>query len=346
MSSNIHPSQRCAIFHWGHYPHHLDHLAPLAASVDAPLFVTEKETLQRVLELYPGVNAILLPANSFAAISRPAHYLISSLPKKWIQKLFFPIDEERWNFIFAPQGFLEGSHQMRLAKELDEDESILVYGDLMYYYLKKQGVAEERLIRFGALRHDYFAKQAPFYQAIFQEKFASSLPAHRKTLLLAPTWHEGPNWSALKECIVPLIEKLCEHFNIIVKLHPYTQEQEPLWFETFSAKIEKYKGVLLLKDFYPAMALFPNIDGLISDHSSLIYDFLPFTKPIFLLEEGETYAFSDLCFDIKSIIGANQLPELGQLAEKQKSRAALLFDPAVSPSILLHHLQQIEKHTA
>jgi CDP-glycerol glycerophosphotransferase (TagB/SpsB family) len=106
----------------------------------------------------------------------------------------------------------------------------------------------------------------------------------KPTLLYAPTWHSRQCAGAFFDECSELITELSQHFNLLVKLHPFLEEDFPA--HVFHLCSKEAKRATFLNDFpaiYPLLAL---ADLYLGDLSSITYDFLAFDKPLFFLHKG------------------------------------------------------------
>lgn len=322
-------NKRVIALHWGSYQSHLDAIAAIAGYFDLPLFVTDEKIFDLVMEKYPSLDLSLLSIDLLSeGLKHLPVTILCSLPEIWIKRLFPSLDQPQFDFIFCPHGFVEEGHQLELAQSLSPKERVLSYGELMSYHFIKKGVQPHQLISVGAIRHAYFQQSALFYERLYQKL---RLPKDRKVFLFAPGVSNGGGIKKLMQVIDGIEKRLPSNALLLVKFHPYNCQREIL-------KKESKPSLQFLEEFFPPIALFPHIDGLISDHSSLIYDFIPFHKPIILIKELQKrgkFAFSDLVISHSCNEGAIFDHEWIGREEKNRARMKLLFDLPVSQNLHL-----------
>src|SRR4029078_13076147 len=89
------------------------------------------------------------------------------------------------------------------------------------------------------------------------------------------------------------MDQLPPDYNLLVKLHPRLELDEPGLYYHLIGKYEKKPNVLFLKDFplvYPFLAKASLYMG---DMSSVGYYFLPFDRPMFFLNQQKRDSKTD-----------------------------------------------------
>lgn len=91
------------------------------------------------------------------------------------------------------------------------------------------------------------------------------------TVLYVPTWREG-NTSTLNKINLFKIDEFCSKHNIsfILKLHPQEKYNN----------INSFKNIIILDKKYDVYDSFHNIDLMITDYSSIYFDFLLLDRPL------------------------------------------------------------------
>ena len=143
-------------------------------------------------------------------------------------------------------------------------------------------IPDERLISIGNPRFDYYLKNLNNKQTYLEYLKVRdfSLP----TVLYAPTWKWGGG--TLRILIYNLARKLSENYNLIVRPHHFDSHLIPmLKFWAFSQGLNNLyfsnPNNILFED---TMDVFASSDILLSDTSSLIYEYLITGKPIIRVE--------------------------------------------------------------
>jgi len=138
----------------------------------------------------------------------------------------------------------------------------------------------------GYPRNDFFFEEESALDFLFcdHDIHATILKnRHKKTILYTPTHRENNTRIPLDFELLNVFLKTIDAL-FIVKLHPFVLEYYT------SLKEEKYSHIIFHNahgDVYP---LLKYVDILVSDYSSIVYDFLLFNKPIlFFIYDKEAY---------------------------------------------------------
>jgi teichoic acid glycerol-phosphate primase len=291
---------RCAGLIYGPEIHHLDHLAPLCSLMNMPLILMDEKIAALARRYYPGLEVILLDY-----MAAPQH-LVShfdivfySMPRDLFDEVFFfaqKLSQKRVHTIWCPHGNADKGNGIFYMEALKKEEAALVYGKQMIDFLKRKFVFDQLKghVMTGNFRYQFYLDQRPFYDSIAQQEIARRLPKAEKTLLYAPTWQDYERSSSYYDATAPMIEKLPENHNLIVKLHPNLHLQEEFQIESLIEKYEDRNNLLFLLDFPPIYPLLNLIDVYIGDMSSIGYDFLTFDRPMFFLNQRARDAQNDL----------------------------------------------------
>ncbi|KRF23264.1 glycosyltransferase [Phycicoccus sp. Soil803] len=134
----------------------------------------------------------------------------------------------------------------------------------------------------------------------------------RKLLVYAPTWHGDyyrPTNDVLELAhrVRSLSERLGDEWRVVVKVHqrafPYARSEPAL------------KGMLVPDDL-PTNTLLAVADALVTDYSSIFYDFLPTGRPVlFLAPDVASYAASRGLYDDPDEWPGPVVATVGQLAD-------------------------------
>lgn len=261
---------------------HLDHLGVLAAILNIPLIVTEEKTFQLAQRFYPGLNAILKEPRDITLDFLAQQNKIFQCGQFWALELMPLIEllyRKKVEILFCPHGNSDKGHS---ALALPGQETALLYGQQMVDLYQEKGQVK-KLILTGNYRYLYYREHQSFYNAIAQREIFSKLSQSKRTLLYAPSWNDGENISSFFSSAKRVIEELTPDFNLILKLHPFLEEQHPA--ETFHllSQYENRKNLLILEEFPPIYPLLARCDAYLGDFSSIGYDFLAFDRPLFFL---------------------------------------------------------------
>lgn len=279
--------------------HHLDHLAPLCSLMSIPLIVTEEKLAEQARRYYPNLEVVC------ADYMSAPQYLVSnfdlifySIPRDLFDEIFFfaqKLSQKRIHTVWCPHGNSDKGNAIVYMEALKKEEAALVYGKQMIEYLKRKFVYDQLKghVVTGNFRYQFYLSRKEFYDSVAEKEISRRLPRAEKTLLYAPTWQDYERSSSFQDATVPLIEKLPDNHNLIIKLHPNLQLQDEFQVEEIIEKYQDRKNLLFLIDFPPIYPLLNIVDAYIGDMSSIGYDFLAFDRPMFFLNQNSREASVD-----------------------------------------------------
>ena len=283
---------RCAGLIYGPQAHHLDHLGPLCAIINIPLITTEEKIASLARRYYPSLEVICADY-MVVAEHMVSHFEIvfCSIPRDLFDEVFFfaqKLQQKRLHTIWCPHGNSDKGNSTFHMEALKKEEAALVYGKQMIDFLQRKKVYDQLKghVIISNFRHQFYLESRSFYDLIVEREISKRLPKAEKTLLYAPTWQDFEHSSSLFHAIEPMIEKLPQNHNLIIKLHPNLGLQEEFKIEELIEKYEDHPNVLFLSDFPPIYPLLQLIDIYIGDMSSIGYDFLIFDRPLFFLNQN------------------------------------------------------------
>jgi hypothetical protein len=291
------PKAACLLY--GHEVHHLDHLAVLSILLRVPLIVTEENVEALARLCYPGIHVILSDYAHVALDTVKTYEVIfTCLPRDLFDDIFFlseQLQQKTLHTIWCPHGNSDKGKNSFFMEALQKEKFALVYGKKMIDFFKEKNVFSqlESYVEIGNYRYDFYQKEKNFYQGLVQKQIKDKLVSGRKTILYAPTWKDRENSSSFFDACSDLIEKLPSSYNLLIKLHPNLVLQEK---ERTCSIIEKYEGrqnVLFLQDFSPIYPLLDMTDIYLGDMSSIGYDFLTFSRPMYFLNQNERNSQTD-----------------------------------------------------
>lgn len=290
---------------YGSFAHYLDHLAPLCASLDIPLIVTDEILANLATKYYPTLKLIhwdALIVTEKLVIN--FDIIFCCTPRDLFDEIFFfaqQMLQKKIHTIWCPHGNSDKGASIFYMEALKKEQAALVYGKQLIDFLHKKGSWESlkghEIV--GNYRYEFFKENQTFYETLLRAEIHRKLPTSKKTLLYAPTWQDYENSCSFFDAIKPLIETLPEEHNLIVKIHPNLRIQEDFKVTELIERYEDHPRVLFLNQFPPIYPLLSSVDVYIGDMSSIGYDFLTFNKPLFFLnqnpraaqEERELYLF-------------------------------------------------------
>lgn len=142
------------------------------------------------------------------------------------------------------------------------------------------------LVRAGFPRNEVMLREPRYEEMIGAEipdamaqRLGGSGKGGQKNVLVVPTWQRGqPTWLTEEDCLRRLSALgRKEHINFFVKMHP-------AYFAQMGAHTREAAGLHLLHpgvDVYPWLRFF---DALVTDYSSLMFDFLHTGAPVLSLD--------------------------------------------------------------
>ncbi|MBU6384110.1 MAG: CDP-glycerol glycerophosphotransferase family protein [Verrucomicrobia bacterium] len=270
---------RSAAFNTGPDYHLLDHIAPMAALLQCPLFTTEPLNDELARRYYPQVETRYMPdlERHFREIAEQFDVLYEC--KYWqphLKMLFQTLYRKEMKLIFCPHGQSDKGYQAPLLAPYALQDAVLVYGSLMLDMLQELGIAVPEYQIVGNYRWEFYQQYRPFYDAL-----APQIDRSKQTLLYAPTWCDLDNASSYFQQGARVISELPHDWNLILKVHPLLKQRTPAQFESLAALIEERPNVYLLDAFPPVYPILALADIYLGDASSVGYDFLLFEKPMY-----------------------------------------------------------------
>lgn len=297
------PNSVCLLY--GIDLHYLDHLAPLAAQINAPLIVTDVEIEETALQFYPDVNI------QYVDLTDIHHHIIhnyddviSCFTRRHFETYFGLTEdllEKKCTFIWCPHGNSDKDNLGILKKEAH----LLVYGKQM----QKRINTSAQTFMTGNYRYHYYLEHKEFYRFLL-EKQISELDAS-SYLFYAPTWEDYENNSSVS-CISSILEHLPPKYNLVVKFHPNTWIEKEFEIERLIYTFKNKKNFLFLRNFPPVFPILERASAFIGDVSSIGYDFLFFKRPMIFLDKKKRKL---PLFKCGSVVSPNNVKQIYKLLE-------------------------------
>lgn len=175
---------------------------------------------------------------------------------------------------------------------------------------------------------------------------ALPLDPREPTLLYAPTWNLGlSSAEMLGERLIELVRAQAPGLNVIIKPHPVIGDWRPRWMACWARLAAAHRGVHLVEDAHANVVPYLSAsDVLVSDASSVIFEFLALDRPIVLitnprhradpawLGDDIVWRWRDLgqeVFDVGELPAAvaSALRDPGARGERRRAYARILFGP-------------------
>ena len=141
--------------------------------------------------------------------------------------------------------------------------------------------------RSGARPEAFWETGYPQLDPLFRRAPPPALPLDpaRPTVLYAPTWNLGlTSASMIGDRLVELVRARAPGVNVIIKPHPVIGDWRPRWMARWARMAAAHRGVHLVADTHADVTPYLLAsDVLVSDASSVIFEFLALDRPIVLV---------------------------------------------------------------
>jgi CDP-glycerol glycerophosphotransferase (TagB/SpsB family) len=140
-------------------------------------------------------------------------------------------------------------------------------------------------VNVGNYRYLYYKKYRQHFDQLAEKKIFSFFKKKSPCILYAPTWVDYDNASTFSSFCSPLIERLPDAYNLIIKVHPRLRTDNENEYAKISNECAHRSNIILVDQFpliYPILA---KTDIYVGDASSIGYDFLTFNKPMYFLNK-------------------------------------------------------------
>jgi len=264
-------------------PQHLDHLIPLCDLLNAKLLIRDIENKKIVEQFYP-----IIATEYIFSLDQIRHeigiqydYLIHSF--FWPEELFKEyFADHKIKSIFTPHGNSDKHAKANWMTRFEKQDFCLIYGQHMMDFLKEERVSLNQYAYIGNLRFNYYQKHKNYFYENYSKKIINKLDKNKKTVLYAPTKKDEGNFLSFNIANIAFFEALAEEFNLIIKLHPHYIENFPEEALPFLGRISS--KALTIENSPLVYPLLDICDAMITDYSSIGYDFLTFDRPLFFIQ--------------------------------------------------------------
>lgn len=324
------------------YSNHLDHLVPLSTQLQIPIILTDEKLEPLLQKFYPKTLYHLIQKNDINPATCATWFdLILTTETQWAAK-FASIQPFR--YVYLPHGHSDKTAPLSPKNFINQGDLYFYYGRQMLKTLQSQQLlkSSNHAIAIGNFRLAFYQENKPFYDQLVKQEILSKFNPSNPTFLYAPTWNDKPHTSSFLDYYLPLIQQLPNDINLIIKVHPLLENEYPshvLYLKELSQKKTNLSLLIKTPIIYPIL---DHINALISDNSSIHYDYLAFNKPLFLTEAkrrlidrcGIHLPLSDKLYE-HILIHMNK-----DLSTQQQSIYSEVFDKPIDPIAIKHQLFQ------
>lgn len=261
--------------------------------MDIPIIIPDLGSYEICQRYYPQIESHYVPFDELTLEYLAANFdVLYECGKFWtleLLPLFKLLYQKKMRIVFCPHGNSDKGHSLDLSHiPLDQDIA-LIYGSHMKELLQKTKALShiKHLVETGNLRFSFYQAHKAHFDQLAQTEVFSHFERSKKIILYAPTWHTKESPTSFFSNVGSLIEDLAPHYNLLIKLHPLLEENDPALYYRLLGKYESYKNVLFLKDFPPIYPLLDKTDIYIGDYSSIGYDFLHYDRPLYFIAGKE-----------------------------------------------------------
>lgn len=188
---------------------------------------------------------------------------------------------------------------------LDYFDSVLVANEIQGNFVRQIEKAHEVKHKYIAITGLTYLDELAKLRESIKENLKDSMPLNNKTILVSPSWGKE---TLLSKYGLRLLEPLAKSpYHIIIRPHP-----QSLVGEVESSNIKHLQNAL--KDYSnvewdigtPNVIAFARVDLMISDFSSVIFDFVCLEgKPVLTLD----FSFDSAGYDLADIYDENNIDE-------------------------------------
>ncbi len=266
--------------------HLLDHLCPLSYFLKIPL-ITSNALIEKVVnDFYPEVVVIKLNSANELLDYILKHIDVVIMTRQSslfeLNRILKAFSNKTIRYIYLPHGQSDKGFSDQYIDYLKGMDLSFCYGNLMEHQLKSREILQtlNGIIKTGNFRLAYFRVFKDFYKPVIQN-ILSPLKKEQTTILYTPTWNDLENLSSFEVMANNLSKHLPDHFNLIIKLHPFLEKENPIKTCLLTHLFSKNENALLLENCHTIYPLLDHIDVYLGDFSSIGYDALSFDLPLF-----------------------------------------------------------------
>ncbi|MFC7392989.1 CDP-glycerol glycerophosphotransferase family protein [Scopulibacillus cellulosilyticus] len=262
--------------------------------------VQDFSSLENVISKYNGMeNVSFVKRNSVAYLKHLAtsKYLINN---STFQSFFIPKEDQvyinTWHGTpLKSMGFdIPGNpaHSQNVVRNFLSTDYLISPNEhttsMFVDSYKLKGIYGGTIIEEGYPRIDMTLNTDPAAFKSDLKGLGLSIDHHKQTILYAPTW-KGTNVSRVKNDMFQIIadmkylsSQVGNTYNLLIKVHPFLYAE--------AIKFDELKGILV-PDYIDTNELLSVVDILVTDYSSIFFDFLVTNKPIlFYMWDADDYS--------------------------------------------------------
>lgn len=280
---------------------YIDHTAPLCAMLGIPLLMDQPYVKILFESYYPDLQCQLRSWTVETLVRDYSTVLYPFRPEPSFRTVILQKQAEEphnslWfnetEFIYHLHGCSDkGYHSNWITPSshfLDVDQ-ILFYGARMIDIFKDNGVLDKlrgySLV--GNYRRIYYERHREHFKKLAKVLVFRHFEKEQPTLIYAPSWNDPEGSCSFFNCYESVLNNLPAHFNLIVKLHPYlllkTDDYDPTPLKTLLKQYEERGNIQMVQDLPFVYPLLEQCVGYIGDFSSISYDALSYSLPLFFL---------------------------------------------------------------
>lgn len=267
---------------------HLDHLAVISYILHIPFITDEESHFLAIQKYYPQITPLFIPKNeqilTFLAKDYEIIFTSAGPHRKQLSSLFEILFKKEMLFWYCPHG-----HSDKPIPQFLEQHFAFTYGDQMEDRLKEIGAFSvlKSHVRTGNYRFPFYHAHEKFYDSLVEKEVFSHFKKEQKTILYAPTWQDFENSSSLFEISLPILNQLPDHYNMIVKLHPWLEDRHPGQVHLIKEKYQDKPNIVVLCQYPLVLPILKRTHLYLGDFSSIGYDFLYYDRPMFFIDSEQ-----------------------------------------------------------
>jgi len=265
--------------------HHLDHLAAVAYALEAPLVCDTELLHSNLKKYYPQIKSHYIHLHQefleYLAKNHDRVFCSAAFYRRDLSPMLEAFFGKEMEFWYCPHG-----NSDKTLEQYGAQHYALIYGDQMESRLIEAGYMTplKAYVRTGNIRAQFYRKFQDFYDDFAEKEVFAKFAKKQTTYLYAPTWQDFESSSSLFEASIPLIEELPDSINLVVKMHPWLERNQPGQVNFIKEKYRDRPNLVLLCEYPLVLPILKRVDLYIGDFSSIGYDFLHYDRPMFFFD--------------------------------------------------------------